>query len=83
MKKIDVMIDEHLANHALLDMAIPEAKDVAATIATSGSGIVYLLTNPSMLGLVKIRMTTRDIDSRLRDLNAPTGVPQPFEVFIP
>jgi hypothetical protein len=81
MKKIDIMIDEHLANQAILDVAIPEAKDVASTIAACGSGIVYLLTNPSMPGLVKIGMTTRDIGSRLRELNAPTGVPQPFEVI--
>lgn len=81
MKKIDMMIDEHLANQTLLDMAIPDAKDVAAPTATSSSGIVYLLTNPSMPGLVKIGMTTRDIDSRLRELNAPTSVPQPFEAI--
>lgn len=42
-------------------------------------GIVYLLTNPAMPGLVKIGMTERDsIDSRLRELYS-TGVPVPFE----
>lgn len=42
-------------------------------------GIVYLLTNPVMPGLVKIGMTTReDIDARLRELYS-TGVPVPFE----
>ena len=42
-------------------------------------GIVYLLTNPVMPGLVKIGMTTReDIDSRMRELYS-TGVPVPFE----
>ena len=42
-------------------------------------GIVYLLTNPVMPGLVKIGMTTRnDIEARMRELYT-TGVPVPFE----
>lgn len=42
-------------------------------------GIVYLLTNPVMPGLVKIGMTTReDMDSRMKELYS-TGVPVPFE----
>jgi len=41
-------------------------------------GIVYLLTNPAMPGLVKIGMTTRDsIDVRMKELYG-TGVPVPF-----
>jgi len=42
-------------------------------------GIVYLLTNPVMPGVVKIGMTTReDMDARMRELYS-TGVPVPFE----
>ena len=42
-------------------------------------GIVYLLTNPVIPGLVKIGMTTReDMDSRMKELYS-TGVPVPFE----
>lgn len=42
-------------------------------------GIVYVLTNPAMPGLVKIGMTTRlDIDTRMKELYS-TGVPVPFE----
>lgn len=42
-------------------------------------GIVYLLTNPFMPGLVKIGMTTQeDVDKRMRELYT-TGVPAPFE----
>ena len=42
-------------------------------------GIVYLLTNPVMPGLVKIGMTTReDMDTRMKELYS-TGVPVPFE----
>lgn len=42
-------------------------------------GIVYLLTNECMPGLVKIGMTSReDMDERLKELYT-TGVPVPFE----
>lgn len=43
------------------------------------AGIVYVLTNPAMPGLVKIGKTSRDsIDVRLNELYS-TGVPVPFE----
>ena len=42
-------------------------------------GIVYLLTNPAMPGLVKIGMTAQeDIDKRMKELYT-TGVPVPFD----
>lgn len=42
-------------------------------------GIVYVLTNPSMPGMVKIGMTERyEMDARLKELYT-TGVPLPFE----
>lgn len=42
-------------------------------------GIVYVLSNPCMPGIVKIGMTERkDIDSRMKELYT-TGVPLPFE----
>ena len=42
-------------------------------------GIVYVLSNSVMPGLVKIGMTTRDtIDTRMKELYS-TGVPVPFE----
>lgn len=42
-------------------------------------GIVYVLTNPVMPGLVKIGMTTiEDVDKRMKELYT-TGVPVPFE----
>lgn len=42
-------------------------------------GIVYLLTNECMPGIVKIGMTNRaDMDNRLKELYT-TGVPQPFD----
>ena len=44
----------------------------------SKQGIVYVLINPAMPGLVKIGMTSNDITNRMNDLNT-TGVPLPFE----
>jgi predicted transcriptional regulator len=45
----------------------------------NNKGIVYLLTNECMPGVVKIGMTSReDMDARLRELYT-TGVPLPFD----
>lgn len=41
-------------------------------------GIVYVLTNPAMPGVVKIGRTSRGMDARLNELYS-TGVPLPFE----
>jgi len=43
-------------------------------------GYVYILTNRSMPGLVKIGRTTRSPEQRLTEL-WQTGVPTPFEVY--
>jgi len=41
-------------------------------------GIVYVLSNPAMPGLVKIGLTTNEINNRLNELYT-TGVPFPFD----
>jgi hypothetical protein len=44
------------------------------------SGNVYILTNPSMPGLIKIGFTDDDtVDYRITDLWT-TGVPEPFKL---
>ena len=49
------------------------------TDPSQATGIVYVLTNPAMPGIVKIGRTTRgSIDARLNELYS-TGVPVPFE----
>jgi hypothetical protein len=42
-------------------------------------GYVYILTNPSIPGLVKIGKTTRSVEQRAAELHQ-TGVPTPFKV---
>src|SRR5574344_962788 len=49
------------------------------SLKTINYGIVYVLTNPAMPGLVKIGMTNREsVDARLKEL-FNTSVPVPFE----
>src|SRR5260370_12198208 len=47
---------------------------------TSVSGYVYILSNPSMKGLLKIGLSTRPVQERVAELNSATGVPMPFKV---
>lgn len=50
-----------------------------SNVSEVSEGIVYVLTNPAMPGLVKIGKTAReDLNSRLAELYG-TGVPVPFE----
>ena len=52
---------------------------ITMTNKSQEQGIVYVLTNPCMPGIVKIGMTERsEMDARLRELYT-TGVPLPFE----
>lgn len=41
--------------------------------------IVYILTNPSMPGLVKIGRTT-NLEARIASLSSPSSVPEPFHI---
>ena len=43
-------------------------------------GFVYILSNASMPGLLKIGYTTRTVQQRVQELNRPTAVPTPFEI---
>lgn len=44
-------------------------------------GWVYVLSNESFPGLLKIGMTTNDIEARMRQLATSTGVPTPFQLL--
>ena len=43
-------------------------------------GIVYILENECIPGLVKIGFTTKNAYSRAKEISTATGVPKPFEV---
>ena len=43
-------------------------------------GYMYILSNPAMPGLLKIGFTNRDVQERVGELTAATGVPKPFEI---
>ncbi|MEK7646841.1 MAG: GIY-YIG nuclease family protein [Patescibacteria group bacterium] len=43
--------------------------------------IIYILTNESMPGYVKIGKTTTHLEQRVRELSASTSVPLPFTCF--
>jgi T5orf172 domain len=43
------------------------------------SGILYVLTNPFMPGLVKIGCTTGPVEDRIKSLSSATGVPVAFQ----
>jgi hypothetical protein len=45
-----------------------------------GAGWVYLLSTREFPDLVKVGMTTRSVQDRVREINSATGVPIPFGV---
>jgi hypothetical protein len=64
------------------DVASPrcvKCKDVLMSYA-SISGYIYILSNPSMKGLLKIGLSTRPVQDRVAELDSATGVPMPFKI---
>lgn len=56
-----------------------DADNTQASSDSANEGIIYVLTNPAMQGLVKIGKTTQsDVTSRISQLYT-TGVPLPFD----
>jgi hypothetical protein len=47
---------------------------------SSAKGYLYILSNRSMPGLLKIGLTTRSVPDRVTELNAATGVPTAFVI---
>ena len=43
-------------------------------------GIIYILENECIPGLLKIGFTTKDAYSRAKEISTATGVPKPFKV---
>lgn len=48
--------------------------------ASKNQGYVYILSNPSMPGLLKIGMTRFTPSRRVQELSSATGVPTPFQL---
>ena len=46
----------------------------------TNQGYVYILSNISMPGLLKIGMTRLDPTKRVKELSSSTGVPTPFNL---
>jgi hypothetical protein len=46
----------------------------------TSKGFVYVLSNPSMPGMLKIGKTTRKPEQRVAELNGASGVPTPFRI---
>lgn len=46
----------------------------------SNPGFIYILTNPSLAGIVKIGKTTRTPVDRVAELSSATGIPTPFQL---
>lgn len=49
-------------------------------VSMSTSGYIYVLINNAMENLVKVGKTSRDAESRAKELSSVTGVPTPFTV---
>ncbi|MFC8789684.1 GIY-YIG nuclease family protein [Streptomyces cinereoruber] len=47
----------------------------------SGRGVIYILANPVIPGVVKIGRTARRVTERVREISRPTGVPVDYEVI--
>lgn len=63
----------------MINICIKETNDI--TEYEGECGYIYLLTNPSMAGIVKIGKTTREPDIRVKELSRATGVPTPFDLI--
>jgi len=59
-------------------LSVSWGEDEGRSRREMSEGIVYVLTNPAMPGIVKIGKTTRGMGTRLNELYS-TGVPLPFE----
>jgi hypothetical protein len=49
------------------------------------AGFIYVLSNPSMPGILKIGVTEGQVEKRMKELSTPTGIPTPFkcELYFP
>ena len=67
-------------DHSMPEEVIGNAISENEELSGSTEGYVYVMTNSSIEGQVKIGKTTRDPYERAKELSAATGVPTPFVV---
>lgn len=66
--------------HSMPEEVIGKAIEEKDDFGDSTEGYVYVMTNSSIEGQVKIGKTTRDPYERAKELSSATGVPTPFVV---
>ena len=66
--------------HSMPGEALGKAIEEKDDLGDSTEGYVYVMTNSSIEGQVKIGKTTRDPYERAKELSSATGVPTPFVV---
>lgn len=66
--------------HSMPEEVIGKAIEDNENFGDSTEGFVYVMTNSSIEGQVKIGKTTRDPYERAKELSSATGVPTPFVV---
>lgn len=64
----------------VIDAPAGAGDSVRETRATSDAGTIYIASNADMPGLLKIGYTMRDPGTRIAELSAVTGVPNPFRL---
>ncbi len=67
-------------NRAVGQRIVEAASGCASDQTVPGGGLLYVLVNSAMPGLVKVGRTERDAEARARELSSSTGVPTPFLV---
>lgn len=75
--KCELQFRKIVALEAVAELRCSQCEQLLSTLVPI-AGVIYVLSNPCMPGIVKIGQTTRMIDERLRELSVATGVPQPF-----
>ena len=72
----------HAANLETLVIDAPAAAvaQFHETGVENDAGTIYIASNADMPGLLKIGYTTRDTETRIAELSAATGVPNPFKL---
>lgn len=55
-------------------------KRTTLDISSEGTEFVYVLSNPSLPGLLKIGYTSKDPNTRVKEISKSTGIPVPFRI---